>query len=170
MAMEVTGCDGLPMAIFLTFTMFTGNLALQGKDPPSDACVMLSAAQLEKALEQPFGPPAKTTAPAAPQDRVTGTDCTYQSGKGILRKLLFRIYLDPSAAVAKETFEQLSIYFKPNTAVTGNWDTAYLDANHAIHVQKGKVRYYLNLNPVGMDTAKADKQLKDLATWVAGQL
>jgi hypothetical protein len=37
-------------------------------------------------------------------------------------------------------------------------------------VQKGKVRYYLNLDPIGDDTAKAEKQLKDLATWVAGQL
>lgn len=158
------------VAMFLTIATFSTNLALQAKDPPSDPCTMLPGAQLEKVMGQPFGSPAKSKAPAAPQDRLTGTDCTYQTGKGLPRKLLFRIYLDPSAAVAKETFDQLSAYFKPNTPVTGNWDTAYFDASHSIHVQKGKVRYYLNLNPVGTDTAQAEKQLKDLATWVAGQL
>ena len=78
--------------------------------------------------------------------------------------------MESSPAAAKETFNKLSPYYGPNTAVTGNWDTAYLDARHAIHVQKGKVRYYLNLDPIGTDTAKTEKQLKDLATWVAGQL
>lgn len=157
------------IAMFLTLTLFFSNLALQAKDPPSDACAMLPTAQLAKMLEQPYGPPAKTTAPPA-QDHVTGTDCTYQSTNGMPRKLLFRIYVDPSAAVAKDTFDKLSTYYGPNTAVTGNWDTAYLDSSHAIHIQKGKVRYYLNLNPIGTDTAKAEKQLKDLATSVAGQL
>ena len=78
--------------------------------------------------------------------------------------------MESSPAAAKETFNKLSVYYGPNTAVAGNWDTAYLDAKHAIHVLKGKVRYYLNLDPIGTDTAKAEKQLKDLATWVAGQL
>lgn len=160
----------LPIAIVLTFAIVSSNLALQAKDPPSDACVLLSGAELEKALEQPFGPPSKTTAPAAFPGSPTGTDCEFQTGKGLPRKLLFRIYVESSPAVAKETFTKLSAYFGPNTAVTGNWDTAYLDAKHAIHVQKGKMRYYLNLNPIGTDTAKAEKQLRDLAVWVAGQL
>lgn len=160
----------LPIATFLTLTIFFSNQAVQAKDPPSDACAMLPAAQLTKILEQPFGSPAKTTAPAAFSGSPTGTDCTYQTGQGLPRKLLFRIYVESSPAAAKETFNKLSPYYGPNTAVTGNWDAAYLDARHAIHVQKGKVRYYLNLDPVGTDTAKAEKQLKDLATWVAGQL
>jgi hypothetical protein len=70
----------------------------------------------------------------------------------------------------KTPLPKLSAYYGPNKAVAGNWDIAYLDAQHAIHVQKGKMRYYLNLNPLGTDTAKAEKQLKDLALWVAGQL
>jgi len=168
--LRIPGLRPLPIAIFLTFAMFFSNLALQAKDPPSDACVMLSVSQLAKVLEQPFGPPTKTTAPAAPQDRVTGTDCTYQTGKGLPRKLLFRIYVDPSTAVAKDTFTKLSAFYGPNRTVAGNWDIAYVDAHHAIHVQKGKVRYYLNVDPIGTDTAQAEKQLQDLATWVAGQL
>jgi len=160
----------LPIAMFLTLTMFFSYHALQAKDPPSDACAMLPAAQLAKVLEQPFGSPAKTRAPAAFPGSPSGTDCTYQTEKGLRRELLFRIYVESSPAVAKQTFDRLSAYYRPNTAVTGEWDTAYLDSVHAIHVQKGKVRYYLNLDPIGTNTAKAEKQLKDLATWVAGQL
>ncbi len=160
----------LPIAVVLAFAVSCANLALEAKEPPSDACQLLSAAQLAKMLGQPFGAPAKTTAPAAAQDRITGTDCTYQTSAGGPRKVLFRIYVDPSPAVAKDTFAKLSMFFGPNKAVTGNWDTAYFDSRHAIHVQKGKVRYYLNLNPLGADAAKAEKQLKDLATLIAGEL
>ena len=168
--LRISSPRALPIAMFLTLIMFFNNHALQAKDPPSDACVMLPAAQVAKVLEQPFGSPTKAIAPAAFPGSPTGTDCTYDTGKGLSRKLLFRIYVESSPAAAKETFNKLSPYYGPNTAVTGNWDTAYLDASHAIHVQKGKVRYYLNLDPIGTDTAKTEKQLKDLATWVAGQL
>jgi hypothetical protein len=160
----------LPIAAFVTLILFFSNHALQAKDPPSDACAMLPVDQLAKVLEQPFGSPMKTVAPAAFSGSPTGTDCTYQSGKGSARQILFRIYVESSPAAAKETFDKLSPYYGPNRAVAGNWDTAYLDSRHAIHVQKGKVRYYLNLDPIGADTTKAEKQVKDLATWVAGQL
>lgn len=168
--LRISSPRALPIAMFLTLITFFSNDALKAKDPPSDACVMLPAAQLAKVLEQPFGSPTKTIAPAAFPGSPMGTDCTYDTGKGLPRKLLFRIYVESSPTAAKETFNKLSAYYGPNTVVTGNWDTAYLDASHAIHVQKGKVRYYLNLDPVGTDAAKAEKQLKDLATWVAEQL
>jgi len=155
---------------FLTFVILLSNLVLPAKDPPSDPCSLLPATQVAKVLEQPFGPATKTAAPAAAFDRVTGTDCTYQTAKGNSRRLLFRIYVDPSIAVAKDAFAKLSNFFGPNRAVTGNWDAAYFDANHAIHVQKGKARYYLSLSPTGADASRAEKQLTDLATWVAGQL
>ena len=160
----------LATAMLLTFSLLSSPLAIRAKDPPSEACALLPAAQLAKVLEQSFGSPTKSTAPAASFDGITGADCNYQNGTGIPRKLLFRIYVDPTPAVAKDTFTKLSAYYGPNKAVAGNWDIAYLDAQHAIHVQKGKMRYYLNLNPLGTDTAKAEKQLKDLASWVAGQL
>ncbi len=160
----------LPVGLVLAFAVFCSNLALEAKDPPSNACQLLPQAQLTKMMEQPFDAPAKTTAPAASQDGITGTDCTYRTSAGAPRTILFRIYVDPSASVAKNTFTRLSAYYGPNRAVPGNWDTAYLDSRHAIHVQKGKVRYYLNINPLGADAAKAEKQLKGLATLVAGQL
>ena len=160
----------LTIATFLTLIAFFNNHGLQAKDASSDVCVMLPAEQLAKVLQQPFDSPKETIAPAAFRGSPTGTDCTYQTGKGVSRQLLFRIYVESSPEAAKETFDKLSPYYGPNTAVTGNWDTAYLDSHHAIHILKGKARYYLNLDPIGTDTAKAEKQLKDLATWVAGQL
>jgi hypothetical protein len=166
--LRISSPGALPLAMFLTLVMFSGNHALQAKDPPSDACVMLPAEQLAKILEQPFGSPARTVAPAAFPGSPKGTDCTYATGKG--PKLLFRIYVESSPAAAKETFNKLSSLYGPNTAVTGNWDAGYFDAGHAIHLQKGKVRYYLKLDPIGTDPAKTERQLKGLATWVAGQL
>lgn len=159
----------LPVATVFTLLLFFSNQALQAKDPPADACTMLSADQLAKALGQAFGSPMKTEAPAAFIGSPSGTDCTYKAN-GPARQLLFRIYVESSAAAAKVTFDKLSPYYAPNTPVAGNWDTAYLDSRHAIHELKGKVRYYLNLDPVGADTAKTEKQVKDLATMVAGQL
>jgi hypothetical protein len=35
---------------------------------------------------------------------------------------------------------------------------------------QGKVRYYINIVPIGTYTPQKEKQLKDLATWVSGQL
>jgi hypothetical protein len=157
-----------PVPFFLTLAILTGSLLAEAKEPPSDACAMLPATKVTKVLQQPFGTPAKTTAPAATFDRVTGTDCTYRSEGG--GQLLFRIYVDPSVAVAKETFTKLSAFYAPNRPVAGDWDSAYFDPKHIIHVQKGKERYALVLSPIGADAAQAEKQLKDLATWVAGQL
>jgi hypothetical protein len=45
---------------------------------------------------------------------------------------------------------------------------AYFDDEHALHVHKDKVRFYLNLDPV--DSASvAEKQLRDLVDRVSGR-
>ena len=80
--LRISSLRALPIAMFLTLIMFFSNHALQAKDPPSDACVMLPAAQVAKVLEQPFGSPAKAIAPAAFPGSPTGTDCTYRHRKG----------------------------------------------------------------------------------------
>ena len=157
-----------PVSLFLTLAILIGALMVEAKDPPSNACEMLPASQVAKALGQLLGSPTKTIAPAAYVDSVTGTDCTYRNEKG--SQLLFRIYVDPSVAVAKETFAKLSTFYAPNRIVAGDWDSAYFDPKHIIHVHKGKERFALVLTPIGPDAAQAEKQLKDLATWVAGQL
>jgi len=48
-------------------------------------------------------------------------------------------------------------------------DEAYFDEQHALHVRKGKVRFYLNLDPID-SPATAEKQLTDLANSVIAQL
>jgi hypothetical protein len=53
--------------------------------------------------------------------------------------------------------------------VKGVGDEAYFDKEHAIHVRKGKVRYYLNLSSSENSAAK-EKQLTELAKEVAGKL
>ncbi|MGA8622580.1 MAG: hypothetical protein WB660_29160 [Candidatus Sulfotelmatobacter sp.] len=46
----------------------------------------------------------------------------------------------------------------------GVGDEAYLDALHGLHVRKGKVRFFISAK------AADDKQLRELAGRVAGQL
>jgi hypothetical protein len=58
------------------------------------------------------------------------------------------------------------MFYSPPTPVADLGDEAYFDPQHAIHVRKGKVPYYLAL---GKDPA-VEQSLKDLATQVAGRL
>ena len=78
--------------------------------------------------------------------------------------------MDPSPSASSELFAKLKMFYSPPTPVAGIGDEAYLDPDHAIHVRKGKVRYYLNLSPISSFTPAIEKQIKDLATKVAGQL
>ena len=155
---------------FLGATLFSLCPRLQAKDPASDPCSMIPAADVSKVLGQPFTAAIKTVAPAAGFDRITGTDCTYRMAKGETSRLLFRIYFDPSPEIANDTFVKLSAYYGPNRKLAGRWDLAYVDASHAVHVQKGKVRYAFKLTPLPSDSSKVDKELADLAALVAGQL
>jgi hypothetical protein len=63
----------------------------------------------------------------------------------------------------------LSKFYGPQTPITGLGDEAYFDRQHGLHVRKGKVRFYINLEPMDF-TPAIEKQLKDLASRVAGQL
>jgi hypothetical protein len=153
----------------LTLGLFFSNQALLARDIPSDVCTMLSGDQLAKVLKQPYHSTTKRSAPAVFRGSPTGTDCTYQATNAPSRVLLFRIYVESSPDAAKQSFDRFRPYSGPSTTVAGNWDSAYIDPEHAIHVQKGKVRYYLALDPVRADKALAEKRLQDLAAWVAGQ-
>jgi len=74
--------------------------------------------------------------------------------------------VDPTAATAKQTFEKLQLWFpaKPNPPHIG--DAAYIDKSDAIHVLKGKVRFYINVTPASTN----EKPLLDLATFVTSRL
>lgn len=158
----------LRITCFVTITVVAGVVALEGKEFPADACTLLPATQVTKVLNQTFGSPSRTWAPVVAPSTVKGTDCKYRTQSG--SEFLFRIYAEPSVDVAKQTFTKLSTHFRPNKTADGNWDEAYFDARHSLHVRKGRERYFMRLKPLGTDADKTEEQLKNLATSVAGQL
>lgn len=75
----------------------------------------------------------------------------------------FIVYLDASSSEAKQTFDKLTMWFAPKSKPAIG-DSAYIDTKGAIHVLKGKVRYYISLDP------KNEKQMEDLATSIAARI
>jgi hypothetical protein len=137
---------------------------------PADLCSLLPTADVSKTLGQAYGAPQESVAPRPYPNTNTGTDCNYQS-KGVpAGKLWFRAYVDPSAPAATDLFAKLRVYYSPPRAVPHLGDEAYLDPQHALHVRKGKVRFYLNLSPVGSSSSAVEKQLENLARLVVGRL
>jgi hypothetical protein len=145
-----------------TFFVVTCSVQLAtAAEPPADLCSLLPVAVVNKTLGSTYEPPLKTVAPRPYANTAQGTDCNYQSKNG---NLLFRAYADPSSAASAELFARLKGFFgRGSTDVAGVGDEAYVDAQHGIHVRKGKVRFFIS----GSGT---DKQLRDLAVGVAGQL
>jgi hypothetical protein len=139
---------------------------VRAAEPPSDLCSLLPAAEVSKALGRTYGAPQKSVAPRPFANTATGTDCNYLAQGS---KLWFRAYVDPSPSAATELFARLGKFYGPQTPIPGLGDEAYSDRDHALHVRKGKVRFYLNLDPMNF-TPAVEKQLKDLASRVAGRL
>ena len=135
-------------------------------EPPADLCSLLPAAEVSKTLGRVYDAPQKSVAPRPYAGTAEGTDCNYLA-KG--NKLWFRAYVDSSAAEATDLFARLSKFYGPPTPVSGLGDEAYFDKNRALHVRKGKVRFYLNLDAAPF-TAANEKQLKDLGSRVVGRL
>jgi len=135
-------------------------------EPPADLCSLLPAAEVSKTLGKTYDSPEKSAAPRPYANTATGTDCNYPA-KG--SKLWFRGYVDPSPSAATELFAKLGKFYSPQTPVSGLGDEAYFDPQHALHVRKGKVRFYLNLDPVD-SAATVEKELKELAGRVVARL
>jgi hypothetical protein len=131
--------------------------------PQAAGCSMLTPAQIQKVLGQPFGAPSETSAPPAYGQQPWGSNCQYASQKGAHTKVTFIVYVDASAAEAKQTFNKLSFWFAPKSKPAIG-DSAYIDAHGAIHVLKGKVRYYIAIDPSN------EKQTKDLAASIAARI
>ncbi|HEV2222458.1 MAG TPA: hypothetical protein VGR84_05595 [Candidatus Acidoferrales bacterium] len=131
--------------------------------PTVDNCALLAPAQIQKVLGQPFGAPVESKWPPAYGKQPWGTQCQYNSQKGPDTKVTFIVYFEQTAAEAKQTFDKLSMWF-PAKSKPAIGDSAYMDNSHAIHVLKGKVRCYISIDPAN------EKQVKDLATSVAGRI
>ena len=127
-------------------------------------------ADVSKTLGHPYGAPQESVAPRPFPNTNTGTDCNYQSKSAPEGKLWFRVYVDPSPSAATDLFARLRVFYSPPTPVSHLGDEAYFDPQHALHVRKGKVRFYLNLTPLSDPAAASEKNLQSLATQVAGRL
>jgi hypothetical protein len=162
-------CD-LPIALTLAFFLlaFHSNPAA-AKDLPSDICSLLAPQQLQKTLGQPFGGAQKNTAPPAYSGQPAGTNCDYAGQKNGSQVVTLIVYVDRSQAEAKETFEKLSAWYPATSKPLGIGDSAYIDKNHAIHVLKGSVRYFISVSSQDPGAAR-EKQVQDLATSVAAQI
>ena len=135
-------------------------------DPPEDRCSLLPAAEVSKTLGRTYEAPQKSVAPRPFANTAEGTDCNYLA-KG--SKLWFRAYVYPSPSAAADLFTRLGKFYSPQTPVPGLGDDAYFDPAHALHVRRGKVRFYINLEPMNFSPA-IEKQLRDLASQVTGRL
>ena len=150
----------LPTAIVL-LVLALGALPANAAEPPADLCSLLPASVVSKTMGSTYGSPTKATAPRPFPNTNSGTDCTYKSG---YHELLFRAYVDPSVSASTALFAKLKMYFgSGSTDVSGVGDEAYVDHLHAIHVRKGKVRYYIS-------GSRDDDKIKSLAIEVAKQL
>jgi hypothetical protein len=128
---------------------------------PSDACALLTPAQITSVMQTPYSPAVKTVAPLPSLNAETGTDCRYEGKK----PLWFRIYYDGSAGDATTLFAKFKAIYGPNTDVPGLGDEAYFDKEGALHARKGNVRFYLALTTGEQQTA-----LLKLGQIVAAQL
>ena len=140
------------------------------KAAPADPCSVLPATELNAVLGQQFGPPAKSLMPPGVANGVTGSQCRYFALGGSPRTVTLIIYFDPSDADAETNLTQLSKLFHPIKTLTGFADIAYLDASYAVHARQGRVRYYINITPIGTYTPEAEKNLTDLTAYVAAQV
>jgi hypothetical protein len=131
--------------------------------PQGPGCSLLTPAQIQKVLGRPFSAPSVTPALPAFAKQAWGSNCRYssQGGGHVIVGLI--VYMDGSPAEAKQTFDKLSLWY-PAKSKPALGDSAYIDSDGAIHVLKGKVRYYISLNP------QNEKQLKDLAASVAARI
>jgi hypothetical protein len=146
--------------------VFLGHVTL-GSIQPGNACSWLTPAQLQKTLGQPFDAPQQGSAEPAFQGQTVGTQCEYKSRSGM--DVLLIAYTDRSADEAKTTFGTLAAAYTATAKPGGVGDDAYVDKQHAIHVLKGKVRYYI---AVATGVTGGDKQALaiELAKVVAAQL
>lgn len=151
----------LIIAAFLTFG--AGSARRAYAEPQGPGCSLLTPAQIQKVLGQTFGAPLETKAPPAYANQSWGSNCRYASQTGGHSSVTLIVYVDSSAAEAKQTFDKLSAWYTPKSKPAIG-DSAYIDRDGAIHVLKGKVRYYISLEP------KNEKQMKDLAASIAARI
>lgn len=146
--------------------VFLGQMSLATVQP-GNACTWLSPGQLQKMLGHPFDAPKQTSAMPAFQGQTTGTQCEYKSPSGM--DVLLIAYTDRSVDEAKRMFTTLTEGYKPSARTSGVGDDAYVEKPNAIHVRKGKVRYFIQV-ATGVNPGDRQALAIELAKTVAAQL
>lgn len=127
----------------------------------SDPCSWLTTAQLTKEFNGPFKPPVKKPAPPVYSGQNPGTQCVYIGQ----RTVLLTVYVDRSAAEAKNTFDGLmGMFFKVESKPGGLGDEAYFDTHLGLHILKGKTRLFIDTG--FSDSTKAHHYSGDIARMV----
>jgi hypothetical protein len=159
----------LPAALLVgIFAFALSASAARANGVPADVCSLISPQDLQNVFSEPFGAAVKTTAPAAYRGQSSGTNCRFTDQKGGSQVVVLIVYVDKSPDEAKQTFEKLSAFFPPTSKTSGVGDEGYIDNNHAIHILKGSVRFFINAP--GSSNSVRDKHAHDLAVSVAAQL
>jgi len=130
----------------------------------TDKCSLLTPEQIQMVIGKPFGAPETTEAPPAFPKQASGSNCRYGSQSGGHVIVSFIVYVNSSEPDAKQTFEKLMPWYRVKSKPSGIGDSAYIDSRGAIHVLKGKTRYFIQLDPGNED------QLKALAISVAQRI
>lgn len=129
--------------------------------PSADGCSLLTPAQIQKVLGQPFSAP-KEGKLIPPFGSKWGSHCTYESRKSGEIYVDFWVYVTASPAQAKQWFDMGAAVTKSKQAIG---DSAYIDpSNGYIYVLKGKVYYWISIAPAN------ETQEKDLAASVAARI
>lgn len=137
---------------------------------PPDTCSLLTSSQLERILGQPFELCERSLAPASHRGELPGRECDFSAQKGSSRKVVLIVFVDSSAEEARKTYDALTMWLAPKSRPEGVGDAAFIDDNHAIHVLKGRVRYYINILPSDAKISMKEKMLTLLAALVAAQV
>jgi hypothetical protein len=133
-----------------------------------DPCSWLTPAQIQKAFGgASFAQPQRSTAVPAYSGQTPGTRCEYAGNGGNNVELI--VYIDHSPAEAQATFQKLSAFYPATSKPSGIGDAAYFDQQHAIHVLKGKTRFYINISSSDPDATR-EKQARDFATSIVAKL
>ena len=129
----------------------------------TDDCSLLTPAQVQQVLGQPFNAPTKTP-DIPPFGNKWGTHCTYRSQRGGNARVDFFVHVTASAAQAKQWYDLGATAGQPKAKLEIG-DAAYIDHSE-VHVRKGKVLYWIVVSGV----AEEKKKATDLATSVAARI
>lgn len=129
---------------------------------PSDDCALLTPAQVEKVVGQPFGAPKKI-ALIPPFGNKWGSHCIYKSLKDENVVVDFLVYVTASPAQAKQWFDMGAAAGKQKSKPAIG-DSAYVDSNEEVYVVKSNVLYSITMARGNL------KQKQDLAASVASRI